>query len=103
VMPCRVPHPDISWAGPTRRIHWTSAVPPPWGRRIIGAHTLRTRRAYPPRPHLHCVAACAADRTTTTQVVSQFNEGWPVNSWEITEPSIGYQAQYILVLARYVR
>jgi len=33
----------------------------------------------------------------------QFNEGWPVNSWEITEPSIGYQAQYILVLARYVR
>jgi endoglucanase len=32
----------------------------------------------------------------------QFNEGWPVNSWEVTEPSIGYQAQYILVLARYV-
>jgi endoglucanase len=33
----------------------------------------------------------------------QFNEGWPANSWEITEPSIGYQAQYIRVLARYVR
>ncbi len=25
------------------------------------------------------------------------------NSWAITEPSIGYQAQYIRVLARYVR
>jgi hypothetical protein len=33
----------------------------------------------------------------------QFNEGWPGNSWAITEPSMGYQAQYIRVLARYVR
>jgi hypothetical protein len=33
----------------------------------------------------------------------QFNEGWPANSWEVTEPSTGYQAHYILVLARYVR
>jgi hypothetical protein len=33
----------------------------------------------------------------------QFNEGWPANSWEITEPSTGYQAQYIRVLARYAR
>jgi endoglucanase len=33
----------------------------------------------------------------------QFNEGWPVNSWEVTEPSTGYQAQYIRVLAKYVR
>jgi endoglucanase len=33
----------------------------------------------------------------------QFNEGWPANSWEITEPSTAYQAQYIRVLARYVR
>ena len=32
----------------------------------------------------------------------QFNEGWPGNSWAITEPSTAYQAQYIRVLARYV-
>jgi len=32
----------------------------------------------------------------------QFNEGWPANSWEVTEPSTGYQAHYISVLARYV-
>jgi len=31
----------------------------------------------------------------------QFNAGWPANSWSITEPSTGYQAQYIRVLARY--
>jgi endoglucanase len=33
----------------------------------------------------------------------QFNEGWPANSWEVTEPSTGYQAQYIRVLAKYAR
>ncbi len=32
----------------------------------------------------------------------QFNEGWPVNSWQVTEPSTGYQASYIQVLAAYV-
>jgi endoglucanase len=31
----------------------------------------------------------------------EFNEGWPANSWEVTEPSTGYQAHYISVLARY--
>jgi endoglucanase len=33
----------------------------------------------------------------------EFNEGWPANSWEVTEPSKGYQAHYISVLAKYVR
>ena len=32
-----------------------------------------------------------------------FNEEWPANSWEVTEPATGYQARYIRVLARYVR
>ena len=29
----------------------------------------------------------------------QFNAGWPAGSWSITEPSTGYQAKYVLVLA----
>lgn len=33
----------------------------------------------------------------------QFNELWPANSWEITEPSMGYQAYYIRLLASFVR
>jgi endoglucanase len=33
----------------------------------------------------------------------QFDDGWPAASWAITEPSTHYQAQYIRVLARYVR
>jgi len=32
----------------------------------------------------------------------QFNDPWPANSWEVTEPSTGYQAAYILALAPYV-
>jgi len=31
----------------------------------------------------------------------QYNGGWPVGSWSITEPSTGYQAKYVLVLAAY--
>jgi len=33
----------------------------------------------------------------------QFNTGWPANSWSVTEPSTGYQAQYVRVLAAFAR
>jgi hypothetical protein len=33
----------------------------------------------------------------------QFNSGWPANSWSITEPSTGYQAPYVRVLAAFAR
>lgn len=29
----------------------------------------------------------------------EYNSGWPVGSWGITEPSTGYQAKYVLVLS----
>lgn len=32
----------------------------------------------------------------------EFNDGYPLNSWEITEPSISYQAAYIRLLAHFV-
>ena len=31
-----------------------------------------------------------------------FNDGWPVNSWTITEPSCGYQVNYIRLLSKFV-
>ncbi len=31
-----------------------------------------------------------------------FNDGWPLNSWSVTENSNGYQTAYIRLLARYV-
>ncbi|MGM9486590.1 glycoside hydrolase family 9 protein [Ideonella sp. YS5] len=32
-----------------------------------------------------------------------FNDGWPLNSWSIAEPSNGYQVAYIRLLARFVK
>lgn len=33
---------------------------------------------------------------------NDFNDGWPVNSWQITEPSCGYQVGYISLLSKFV-
>ena len=33
---------------------------------------------------------------------AQFNDGWPLNSWSVTENSNGYQIAYIRLLARFV-
>ena len=33
----------------------------------------------------------------------EFNDGWPVNSWSVTENSMGYQVDYIRLLSKYVR
>jgi hypothetical protein len=32
-----------------------------------------------------------------------YNSGWPVGSWPITEPSTGYQAKYVLVVSALAR
>lgn len=32
-----------------------------------------------------------------------FGDGWPLNSWQITEPDVGYQAAYLRLVARFVR
>ncbi len=34
---------------------------------------------------------------------ADFNDGWPIDSWEVTEPSVGYQTAYIRLLARFVQ
>jgi endoglucanase len=33
---------------------------------------------------------------------ADFNESWPIDSWEVTEPSVSYQTAYIRLLARFV-
>lgn len=32
-----------------------------------------------------------------------FNAGWPLGSWSVTEPSDGYQVKYIRLLSKFVR
>lgn len=54
-------------------------------------------------------AACTAESLTPPQnqpaqkSYKDFNTSWPVNSWEVTENSNGYQIAYIRLLAKYVR
>jgi hypothetical protein len=31
-----------------------------------------------------------------------FNDGWPLDSWQVTEPSGGYQTAYIRLLSKFV-
>jgi hypothetical protein len=31
-----------------------------------------------------------------------FNDGWPVNSWQVAEPDLGYQAAYVRLLSKFV-
>ncbi|MGD0676867.1 MAG: glycoside hydrolase family 9 protein [Polyangiaceae bacterium] len=33
----------------------------------------------------------------------EFNDGWPLDSWQITEPDDGYQARYVRLLSKFVR
>lgn len=53
-------------------------------------------------------AKCTAiDLTQVTNQPKQksylnFNEGWPLNSWSVTENSMGYQAEYIRLLSKFV-
>ena len=36
------------------------------------------------------------------KMYANINDGWPLNSWEITEPSLGYQTAYIRLISRFV-
>lgn len=33
---------------------------------------------------------------------AEFNDGWPLDSWSVTEPSNGYQVKYIRLLSKFV-
>jgi len=51
-------------------------------------------------------AKCFADTipvgAPAAKMYKDFNTSWPMNSWEITEPSNGYQISYIRLLSRFV-
>jgi endoglucanase len=32
-----------------------------------------------------------------------FNDAWPLDSWSISEPDLGYQAQYVRLLSKFLR
>lgn len=38
-----------------------------------------------------------------TKSYGEFNDGWPLNSWSVTENSLGYQADYLRLLSKFVQ
>lgn len=42
------------------------------------------------------------DNEPFAKCYNDFNDGWPMNSWQITEPSCGYQVNYIRLLSKFV-
>lgn len=38
----------------------------------------------------------------SAKMYKDFNAGWPLNSWQLTEPSLGYQTKYIHLISRFV-
>lgn len=38
----------------------------------------------------------------SAKMYKDINAGWPINSWELTEPSLGYQTKYIHLISRFV-
>ena len=36
------------------------------------------------------------------KMYANINNGWPLDSWELTEPSLGYQTAYIRLISRFV-
>jgi hypothetical protein len=32
-----------------------------------------------------------------------FNDNWPLDSWQITEPDAGYQAQWVRLLSKFAK
>jgi len=85
-------HPDIL-GGQSTFFIGLSVAPPPREQRNIGAMA---------RTLFHFDSAIGT-RQAATKVISRFNEEWSVSSWEVTEPATRFQAQYIRVLAKYVR
>ena len=37
------------------------------------------------------------------KMYSNINNGWPIDSWELTEPSLGYQTYYIRLISNFVQ
>jgi hypothetical protein len=54
-------------------------------------------------------ALCTAESTTpplgqpNQKAYKDFNTGWPINSWSVTEPSLGYQTAYIRLLSKFTK
>ena len=49
-----------------------------------------------------CYAVKVPVGEPSEKMYQNFNNGWPLDSWELTEPSLGYQTAYIRLISRFV-
>ncbi|VUX45236.1 Glycosyl hydrolase 9 family protein [Candidatus Defluviicoccus seviourii] len=68
----------------------TSACGPPPGYLVGGPNAAYSGPLSPPRRH------------PPQKAYRDWNGGWPDRSWEITEPSISYQASYVKLLSKFI-
>jgi hypothetical protein len=55
-----------------------------------------------PNPGFSVTSLSPPANQPTLKSYLEFNDGYPLSSWEITEPSISYQAAYLRLLAHFV-
>ncbi len=83
------PPPGFLVGGPNPNYTWDRCCPDSCGsrfrRRQCGAEAPSPPAGQPP-----------------TKSYRQFNDGWPLNSWEVTENANGYQTAYIELLSKFV-
>ena len=85
----RVPIPGFLVGGPNPKYDWDACCPEHCGNPALNA-------------------ACGASRLSPPygqpplKSYLEFDDGWPLNSWQVSENSNGYQAAYLRLLANYV-
>ncbi|NHZ65813.1 glycoside hydrolase family 9 protein [Massilia genomosp. 1] len=77
------PPPGLLVGGPNPGYHWENACPAVHP--LCGAQSPTPPTGQPPQ-----------------KSYVDFNDSWPLNSWEVTENSNGYQSAYIRLLSRFV-
>jgi len=84
------PPPGYLVGGPNPGYSWDSCCPSGCG----GASNDALCGSAPPSP-----PAGQPDQKS----YKDFNDGWPLDSWSVTEPDDGYQAQYVRLLSKFVQ
>jgi endoglucanase len=83
------PPPGYLTGGPNPGYNWASCCPNSCGSAENNAQCL-AESIFPPRGQ------------PSEKSYRDFNNSWPLDSWEITENSCGYQVNYIRLLSKYV-
>ncbi|HTV16334.1 MAG TPA: glycoside hydrolase family 9 protein [Acidobacteriaceae bacterium] len=78
---------------------------PPPGYLVGGANPAYTWAKVCPSSIFHCGEKPPSPPVgePAQKAYVDFSDGWPLDSWEVTEPSVSYQTAYIRLLARFVQ